>query len=271
MATRSRNTLRRRIAAGTADGGEPGARLSGGAASVSVRSLGASRSVGQRSIARGERRRVGRRRGRHEGAETVDVRPQTEVVRRGAQGLAELSRRCEALVAVARKGAIEHRRERGERREERDGLHLAEGRALTEALSRRVSVGADAGEHLAQHRRRREEVGPRVDLLASRLFGRHVGELAHHRPRVRRRRGARPGRVRDAEVRELHFSRVPEQDVVRGDVAVHEAQRVAARRAQRVDVPQGVEERLDDGERDPGRKAAAVGAAQQRGEVAAVD
>jgi hypothetical protein len=115
-----------------------------------------------------------------------------------------------------------------------------------------------------------EEVRPGVDGLASGLLGRHERELALHRPAPLGVGAAGGGRVGDAEVRQFDLARAAEQDVVRRDVAVHEAHRRAVRGPQRVDVAERVEEGVDDREGDPGREASALRAAQQRGEVAAL-
>ena len=80
-----------------------------------------------------------------------------------------------------------------------------------------------SGEHLPEDDAQREDVRARVHVLAARLLGRHVRELALEHAR----RGQLVARLGDAEVRELHRPIERDEDVVRGDVAVDEEQRLA--------------------------------------------
>jgi hypothetical protein len=94
----------------------------------------------------------------------------------------------------------------------RDELERVSGVLTAEqALARR---------ELEEHDAEREDVAPAIDLLRLRLLGRHVGELALDR--IVAAELAVRGGVRDAEVHELGLPVEPHQDVVGGDVTVHE-------------------------------------------------
>ena len=116
---------------------------------------------------------------------------------------------------------------------------LASRRALTQR-SLTVGPGALAVEHLAHHRRRGEEIGPGIDGLPARLLRRHVRQLALDAVAAR---GAVGGRLRDAEIRELHLAGAAEQHVVRRDVAVHEPSRGTVGARIRMHVIERVEQR----------------------------
>ena len=123
----------------------------------------------------------------------------------------------------------------------RIGRHLhAEQRDLALGLER-----ANAGQHLEQDHAERVEIGARVDLLPERLLGRHVlrrsvhhPELGEHLPGLRRlplaaARDAADRNLGDAEVEHLDEIGIAlsldEHDVLRLQVAVHDAERVRAR------------------------------------------
>ena len=116
-----------------------------------------------------------------------------------------------------------------------------------------------AGRHLVEHDAEREQVGARIEILAARLLGRHVGDGAdggadhagevlrrgfpgRRRFRLRRRRVG--GELGQAEVEHLHLAAPGDEDVRGLDVAVKDA--LAVRRVQRIgnlraDVEQGAE------------------------------
>ena len=106
--------------------------------------------------------------------------------------------------------------------------------------------GVMPGRHFVEHDAQREQVRPRVQLLAPGLFGRHVQGRAHGAARARqvmlveavrlRRREGRAGRfgnvaqhqrsLRQAEIQDLRGPAVHEEDVRGLDVAVHDSLRV---------------------------------------------
>jgi hypothetical protein len=92
------------------------------------------------------------------------------------------------------------------------------GDALPEALARRG---------LPEQHAHREDVGAAVDALAARLLGRHVRDLALEHAGARLR--GRVERLGDAEIDDLHLAVVGHEDVLRGDVAVHDAERACRR------------------------------------------
>ena len=98
-------------------------------------------------------------------------------------------------------------------------------------------------QQLPQHDADGEHIGAAVDGLAAEVLGRHVDELALERAGPRAMRGRR--RLGDAEVHQLHLAVVGHEHVVRADVAVNDAQRVAGVIGQLVRVVQagqGVDE-----------------------------
>ncbi len=109
------------------------------------------------------------------------------------------------------------------------------------------------GGHLVEHGAAREHIGARVESLAPRLLGRHVGDRSDRGARVRqpgfsdRRRGGRVersrvvGLLRETEVEKLRLSSFGDEDVRGLQVAVDDAPRV--RGFQRVrDLDRDVEE-----------------------------
>src|SRR5262249_24260422 len=97
---------------------------------------------------------------------------------------------------------------------------------LYRAEHRQVAVPveeAGAAEQLPEGDAEGEEVGTGVDRLAAGLLRCHVGELSLQHPR-----GAGPvAGLGDAEVGELHRPVVGDEDVVGGDVTVHQPQRLS--------------------------------------------
>ena len=104
-------------------------------------------------------------------------------------------------------------------------------------LLERVEIGVHAeealvGRELPEHDAEREDVGRAIDLGAAHLLGRHVRELALERARARRREPV--GDLGDAEVDDLRVAVVGDEEVVRRDVAVDEAEELAVLAAQLV-------------------------------------
>jgi hypothetical protein len=128
--------------------------------------------------------------------------------------------------------------------------------------------GSLAREQLVQHGSGRVDVALGVDLLAARLLGRHVRELALDHTRVIDGR-ARPG---DAEVRDLHLALERHEDVLRRDVAVDDVQQLHFR----IPPPMRVVETLGDlahhvgGDLDRERPRSVDGQPHQVGEVVAL-
>ena len=82
-----------------------------------------------------------------------------------------------------------------------------------------------AGEHLVEDDAQREEVGAAVGALAPQLFRRHVAHRAHQgggpsRLRPPRQRAVQRGQ---AEVEDLHPAVDADEDVLRLEIAVHDA------------------------------------------------
>ena len=84
-----------------------------------------------------------------------------------------------------------------------------------------------AGREEVQHRTEREEVSTLVAVAAFDLFRRHVPRRAEDL--TGRREALRVDHLRDAEVRQLHASRLVDQHVLRLHVAVNDAFRVGRR------------------------------------------
>ncbi len=118
-----------------------------------------------------------------------------------------------------------------------------------------------------------EDVGARIDRLPARLLGRHVRVLALEQPRLRLRRVDCAGRLGDAEVDQLDRALVGDQHVLRRDVAVHEAERLAVGADARVRVVQAAQHVGDDAAAPApsgGRLSASVGLADDPAQVLAV-
>ncbi len=95
------------------------------------------------------------------------------------------------------------------------------GEVLHRDLDRRLAVERRlAGQQLVEDDAERVEVGARVDLASLGLLGREVLRRADDRARLGHL--ARAG-ARDPEVRHLHAALAVDEDVVRLDVAVHDA------------------------------------------------
>ncbi len=101
---------------------------------------------------------------------------------------------------------------------------LAHGR--DELVVGEVGVEPFPGEHLPQDDPQREDIDAPVLVLAADLFWGHVAVLAAHLALLAAL-GAALG-FGDAEVDQLHFAAVPDEDVLRADVAVDDAEQLAA-------------------------------------------
>ena len=93
------------------------------------------------------------------------------------------------------------------------------------------SNGRRPRQHLVEHDAQREDVAARVDRVAARLLGRHVGERPHDQA-LERAVPAAPGErvlvrgrgeAREAEVEHLDAPALAQHHVPRLDVAVHDA------------------------------------------------
>jgi hypothetical protein len=131
---------------------------------------------------------------------------------------------------------------------------LGEARGLVEQDLREDGHGVLAHERrparqaLEDHAAEREHVGARAHVVgAAGLLRRHVRGRSHHRSRQRRAAGVR--QPRHAEVEELHPGDVPggEMEVLRLEVAVHDA--VGVRGAQRARDARGEGHRFGERER----------------------
>ncbi len=124
------------------------------------------------------------------------------------------------------------------------------GRRVQDAVEnerrRRGGKGRDPRRHLIEHDAQRKKIRARIELLAPRLFRRHVQGRAHGAARARQVLGleaVRPGRrgrradgfgdvterqrsFRQAEIQDLRLPAFHEKDVCGLDVAVHDALRV---------------------------------------------
>ena len=113
---------------------------------------------------------------------------------------------------------------------------------LIENHCRRLATeGRMPGRHLVQDDAEREQVCSRVQLLSSRLLGRHVGHRSERHPAIRhvllaeercrgiRRLGGRPRQrrqLRETKVEHLGLSAPGDEDVGRFDVAMDDACRM---------------------------------------------
>ena len=108
--------------------------------------------------------------------------------------------------------------------------------------------GGPAGEHLVEHRGRREDVGAPVHRQPAGHLRAHVAELPAQHPILPRPHPV--GGAGDAEVDELHLALEGEQHVLGRDVAVDDAEELVVRPAQLV---RGVEPLAEVGD-DPRRR-----------------
>ena len=162
-----------------------------------------------------------------------------QIVRAVAPPL-RVKERDERLVHLA--GVLEALRRILRHRRGHDGHQL--GRDVrAQQLDRRVLARLHAAERLERRRRAErvhprhalvqddpegEEIAPRVDHLAARLFGAHVPELALELSRVRVGERAvldRAARLGDSEVGDLHLPFEAQEDVLRAHVAVDDVER----------------------------------------------
>ncbi len=127
------------------------------------------------------------------------------------------------------------------RRRDGAGLHLIE-RLLSTAGEERARAG-----ELVEHDAGGEHVGAAVDRLAAPLLGRHVRELALHHALFL----VDVARARDAEVDDLHRAVPRHQHVLRGDVAVDDAERLAELVGLAVRVVEALGHLLHDVRREP--------------------
>ena len=152
----------------------------------------------------------------------------------GLERTREIARRREAVLLALRErlhhaGLELGRVARDDRRRRRDDARLD--------LLERVEIGVHAeealvGRQLPEHDAEREDVGGAIDLGPAHLLGRHIGELALERARARRRQAI--GDLGDAEVDDLGVALVRQEEVVRRDVAVDEAEELPVLAAQLV-------------------------------------
>jgi hypothetical protein len=122
------------------------------------------------------------------------------------------------------------------------GHHVADARLGAREPPRhdrslRVALCEALGSHgLPQHHAHAEDVGSRVHCLETGLLGRDVRQLALEHATLRG--GRCPGRLRDAEVDDLHLAVVGYEHVLRAHVAVDYRERRAVEVAQRMRVVQ---------------------------------
>ncbi len=167
------------------------------------------------------------------GDRAVDVR----LLRRVLEGLEEVGGGLEAAIGIALQRARDHRRHTRRRvgphaRDLRDrhGAHAAQRVVVGHAAEQ----GA-AGEGLVQDDAEREQIGAVIELArAGQALRRHVRELALDHAAGGAMRLHR--RAHDAEVDQLDRAGHREHHVLRRDVAVHHAQRLAVDVAQAVGV-----------------------------------
>ena len=150
------------------------------------------------------------------------------------------------------------------------GSNAPERTTSSSASPPSFAVGRSQREQLVEDDAERVDVAAPIDLLAARLLGRHVAELALEDARLL----AEEVRAGDAEVGDLHDALVREQDVLRRDVAVHDVERHAALVLALVRVVQALRGLGDDERRDARRDLralAACAAAHELAEVEALD
>jgi hypothetical protein len=162
----------------------------------------------------------------------------------GLDRLAHLRGRLVALVGVLLQGVrADERQPRGHvgrqgrrRLGDQPAQGLAGGRPAIEPLLR---------EQLPEDDPHAVQVGAAIELRPAGLLGGHVRQLPLHHPRLGGG-GDVVGELGDAEVEDLHLAVVGEEQVVRADVAVDEAERVVLEIAQLVDVVQPAQRVGDD-------------------------
>ncbi len=185
--------------------------------------------------------------------------------------VAELARGGEAIVATGGEGLHHEGLELGGDLPHVGAgwLHEAGPDDVEERLAAQAAVQGPTGEDLPEDDAQGVDVAPAVHLLAARLLGRHVAELALDDARlVVEELGGR-----DAEVGDLHRAFVGEQDVLRGDVAVDDLQRRAGVVLLLVGVVQALGGLGDHPRAEPrgDARALGLGAGHQHAEVRALD
>ena len=202
---------------------------------------------------------------REHGGDVVDVRglPGREhgLLERATQLLGSR----EAVARIAGERAIDdaahetgHRLR--QRRVRRAGHEVVKSRKLATFVG--VAHGP-AGEELVENRAQRVHVGAPVERIAARLLGRHVLDLALERAGLGRLAAPRVG-LRDAEVDELRGPADRDEEVLRGDVAMDDTERIAVVAVKLVSRMQATTRIGDDaqrnahGERGPGRADVAI-------------
>ena len=147
---------------------------------------------------------------------------------RALDGLGELGRAREALVAGRREGLAHHAVDR--RREARDERRRERGIAEEDAEQRVTLVlaveGSHPGERFVEHHARGVHVGARVHRLTSELLRRHVRDFPFERAAPGD--GDPPRCLGDPEVDHPAPPVDADEDVVRDDVAVDDLHRLAA-------------------------------------------
>jgi len=126
-------------------------------------------------------------------------------------------------------------------------------------------------EHFPQHDACAEDVGALIDFVAAHLFGRHVAELAVQVTRQLKVRLLRD-EPSDAEIGHFHFAFVGDQDVLRRNVSVNDAERATPFVGLSMCVIESRQEFRGDARRDRYRDAlfAPVGRAQDGSQIAAI-
>ena len=84
-------------------------------------------------------------------------------------------------------------------------------------------VGQARGEQLEQHHSQAVDVAGCADLIAARLFGRHVGQSADDEPRLRVAGFIRGHETGQAKITDQRMIAMVHEDVARLDVAVQDA------------------------------------------------